>query len=1022
MIGRDKTGLRHSVFVGCAVVFYCLFAVAPTLGASEGATAKVVADTGENITIHFDVGDYTLSPVDIQGTTYSQIALGTESLMMEAGSPALPHVCRSVIIPNDAAMDVRVVEARYHDVQGVEIAPSKGNLSRAVDPRQVPYTFGAPYSTNAFWPAQLATLRDPYILRDFRGVTVVVNPLQFNPVTRTLRVYTDITVEVYKTGLSRVNVLAQQRPEASLAFHQLYQHHFLNYAPGLRYTPLDESGDMLIICYDPWLANVQPLVDHKIARGISTTAVGVSTIGNNSTAIKSYIQSLYNTTNLSFVLLVGDAAQVAPPISYSGAADPLYAMLAGGDNYPEIMVGRFSAENAAQVDTQVLRTIEYETMPATSQDWFMRGVGIASAEGAGIGDDGESDQQHQENIRADLLAYGFTVIDQIYDAWGASASQVTSAVNAGRGMINYTGHGSITAWGTTGFSVSNVNALVNDNMLPVVCSVACNNGEFDGYTTCFAEAWLRATNGSEPTGAIGFYGSSVLQDWAPPMDAQDEFVDMFVSEQYSAMGTLLFAGCCHMLDEYGSDGTKTMHTWILFGDPSVQLVYTGPFPPVAEDVSVSTPVDVPRQFNLNATDDGEPNPPATLDLIVTSLPSHGTLADPNAGAIDTVPYMLASHGVQVNYTPAPGYWGTDAFGYKANDGGAAPDGGDSNVATVSITVGGPAWDPVANDMSIATAVSFATDITLSATDPNGDPLVYTIEMLPVQGSLIDPAGGEITAVPYELIGGGNVVVYQPPCRQVLVDAFDFSARDATCSSPAATVDIAVTASDPRRVYSFPLDTDPGWTTQGQWAFGQPSGGGSHNLDPTTGYTGSNVYGYNLLGDYSQNMPVYALTTTAIDCSQLTGTQLRFYRWLGVERYDTASVELSTDGNTWTPVWANPSSVSIADLAWTPVQLDISSLADGESTVYIRWQMGPTDRSVSYPGWNIDDVEIWGVVPIIASDFNGDGQLNVDDWNLLESCFAGPDGDVVTGCTCMDLDEDGDVDLLDFAAFQDEFVE
>ena len=94
-------------------------------------------------------------------------------------------------------------------------------------------------------------------------------------------------------------------------------------------------------------------------------------------------------------------------------------------------------------------------------------------------------------------------------------------MNAGRGMINYCGHGSDTSWGSTGFNNSNVNALVNDNMLPVICSVACVNGNFPNQT-CFAEAWLRATNNGEPTGAVATYMSTVNQSWDPPMEGEDE--------------------------------------------------------------------------------------------------------------------------------------------------------------------------------------------------------------------------------------------------------------------------------------------------------------------------------------------------------------------------------------------------------------------------------------------------------------------------------------------------------------------
>lgn len=157
--------------------------------------------------------------------------------------------------------------------------------------------------------------------------------------------------------------------------------------------------------------------------------------------------------------------------------------------------------------------------------------------------------------------------------------------------------------------------------------------------------------------------------------------------------------------------------------------------------------------------------------------------------------------------------------------------------------------------------------------------------------------------------------------------------------------------------------NPGWQiTGGEWAFGQPTGGGGStgNPDPTSGYTDFNVYGYNLNGDYSNNMPEYHVTTPLIDCSGGVNTILTFYRWLGVESgeldYDHASVRISTDsGVSWNTVWCNEASLS--DPSWTQVTYKLASWADGVSDIRLRWTMGPTDEEVVYCGWNLDDVVV-----------------------------------------------------------------
>src|SRR5690606_40379739 len=89
-------------------------------------------------------------------------------------------------------------------------------------------------------------------------------------------------------------------------------------------------------------------------------------------------------------------------------SDSYYGQLEGGDNdlYPEVFVGRFSG-NLQQIQTMVTRTLEYETNPIDG-DWMTNAAGIASNEGGGFGNDGESDFQHLRNIGSQLLDYNFS--------------------------------------------------------------------------------------------------------------------------------------------------------------------------------------------------------------------------------------------------------------------------------------------------------------------------------------------------------------------------------------------------------------------------------------------------------------------------------------------------------------------------------------------------------------------------------------------------------------------------------------
>ncbi len=530
---------------------------------------------GDVIRLEYSLSGFSLDPILIEGRTYHLVALSGEGRLLEAGLPELPTIARSVIIPDNAQMDVRVVSATYQDFADIDVAPSKGSLLRSEDPATIPFSFGAVYRQDAWWPEEIAKSREPYILRDFRGLTVVVEPIQYNAATHTLRAYDHIVVEVVPVGLGGANVIDRVAPptRVNAAFGEIYRAHFLNDG-GYRYAPIDEVGEMLVIANDPWVANMLPFVEWKNQMGIKTTLVSKSEVGTTATQFKTYIQNYYNTHDLAFVLLVGDAAQIPSLTNGSAPADPMYALVQGTDSYPDIFIGRLSAETPQQVDLQVTKFVEYERDPVVSGVWYAKGVGIGSGEGAGIGDDGEADWVHIENIRTDLLGFTFTHVDQIYAAAGyqATAQAVANAVNEGRSIINYCGHGSMTAWSTTGFSNSHVNALVNDNKLPWIVSVACVNGQFNAGT-CFAEAWLRAynTTSGEPKGAVGMYASTVNMQWAPPMAAQDETVDLFVAESKRTFGALCYSGSCQMMDEYGSSGQSEFKNWHIFGDPSLRV-------------------------------------------------------------------------------------------------------------------------------------------------------------------------------------------------------------------------------------------------------------------------------------------------------------------------------------------------------------------------------------------------------------------------------------------------------------------
>jgi serine protease AprX len=297
---------------------------------------------------------------------------------------------------------------------------------------------------------------------------------------------------------------------------------------------------------------------------------------------------------------------------------------------------------------------------------------------------------------------------------------------------------------------------------------------------------------------VCIYGSALVCDllggwaWTPDIDA----------ELIHPNGTVLARSECPLSGDCGTVGrqetlyylptaatdigTYRLRMYQFSSDPggaqegnvsiglSTGPVQTGPPPnennlPVANNNNYSTAEDTPLNIPApgvldNDTDiDGD-----DLNAVLGSAPSHGTLTLSTAGSF--------------TYTPVGNYNGPDVFNYRANDGT-----GNSNLATVTITVT-PVNDlPVAANDSYTTAENTQLSITAPGilgndTDIDSDSLIAILSTSPIHGTLTINTNGSF--------------IYTPASNYSGQDSFAYRAYDGTGTSNLATVSITVTPAAP----------------------------------------------------------------------------------------------------------------------------------------------------------------------------------------------------------------------------------
>ena len=575
-----------------------LILFAGCLSTAMAQNATLIADDHNGIVVRFDFSDPILNEVETEeGVAMLPRVIG-DTPLLRAGAPDVSKVDATLMIGAQAGTALEVIETEFVEFTDVEVAPSKGNLYRNVDPATVPYTRGAVYGEDAFYPETPAALQTPFVQRGVRGQSIWAFPFQYNAVSRVLRAHTSITVRIVETETAPVNP-AVAPVRVSPEFADQLSRRFLNADSAEdRYDYIEEHGKIVVVTDAMYDAALAPLIQWKIEKGLQTEVVYASDFGNDYDAIKDFLADQYLNEGMTHVILAGDEDQVASTIVNNGGGtgycDPCYSYVEGNDHYPEFFVGRMLVHTAAEMETVVERTLEYEKNPFLGEEWFNIAVGIGSNEGAGIGDNGESDWQHLNAIKNKLLDYDFQEVWELYDGnqTGSSptggetadeggnpnSNDMVELVNKGLSFINYTGHGYHGGIASSGFNISAINQTTNNGMYGFFVPVACCVGDFDesdGSGDCFGEVWLKHTYNGSPAGGIGGAFSSVLQSWAPPMRGQDEMTDLVVEsgevDAHHTFGSIVAHGCSGMIDSYGGGGEEMMDTWCIFGDPTVML-------------------------------------------------------------------------------------------------------------------------------------------------------------------------------------------------------------------------------------------------------------------------------------------------------------------------------------------------------------------------------------------------------------------------------------------------------------------
>ncbi|MCA9728354.1 MAG: hypothetical protein KC729_11770, partial [Candidatus Eisenbacteria bacterium] len=555
--------LTTGVFLGLTIAVPALAADLATL-----PTIDVVSSDDTGVRLECAFPDLSMDEVSLGGEVYVSLTIPGGGIVGEVGAPALPTFSRLVAIPDHAGVRVSVVPLEVEEIRDVALAPvtsgRPGEL--AID--------DAAYASDRFDDLADATLGEPALLRDLRVVNLTFQPVHYNPAEKTLRVVRRMQVQVDFTGEDLRNVALVPARPIPPSFDRIYRELVLNYSDAARDEAV-AAGSYVVICRNDAgvISRLQPLLDWRRRMGYPVVLATTSETGTTTTAIKSYLQTAYNTweTPPEFIVLAGDADGSYPVPTwfenisgYSGEGDHPYTTLAGGDILADAHIGRLSFANYSDLELIVEKILTYETNPTLDDPgWYSRACLVGDPSSSG-----QSTITVNQWLKERLRDLHYTEIDTIWSS--PFVSQMTLALNKGGTVFNYRGY-----LGMSGWSNALSEALTNRAKMPFAVVITCDTGSFAGATSR-TEGLLRAGVPGTPAGAIAAIGTSTIGTHTRYNNCMDYGIQRgLVEEGLFQTGVALTRGKLEVYLNYFKTEPARAETWAhwnnLMGDPAVDI-------------------------------------------------------------------------------------------------------------------------------------------------------------------------------------------------------------------------------------------------------------------------------------------------------------------------------------------------------------------------------------------------------------------------------------------------------------------
>lgn len=554
----------------------------------------IISTDNSDMNLSFTLNGFNVSSFELGGAAWNEITFNNRGYIRQEGAPDVPVFRRFISVSSPNSVVVSVDSASYKTYYNAAVAPTQSLLLENQKMSDIEFKKdNVLYNRNALYPSDWVKISDVGVFHGIHLASLEIYPVRYNPVSRVLRVASKINIHISFTGSAKDGLLSSKGVAIPKHLEKTLRAMLLNYdAMEYRIEDLQtKDGDSVdyLMLVDPDLADaesIQDLADYHRDNGLNVSIVDVSTIGTTANTIKQYIQAEYDSVSppeLDYVLLVADVSVIPfKSNAYAGSnSDIWYAWLDGGDIIGDVGLGRLPAVTEDDLNDMINKILSFNDSQGEWHEWRSKVSHIANK---------ENYPYKYTKCKQDIIDYNYDfATPKFYKIFGGDPvtavtnADIDNAINDGRFIINYRGHGSEQTWSnwnlySQSYTTTNAHALSNGDKTPVVFSVACNTLNLDYETETLGEAFVR-----QDQGGVAFLGAIHPSYTTPNHDFDKSLFEGLWDQGIKPIGDLLNYANSQLIQIYGTgssaDANITMYLWL--GDPAMAVE--------PEDVSYNPP-------------------------------------------------------------------------------------------------------------------------------------------------------------------------------------------------------------------------------------------------------------------------------------------------------------------------------------------------------------------------------------------------------------------------------------------------